>query len=68
MKCEFLIRQSKNNNKDHIYTGKLAQQNEFAAMNQGPVNAYSSPEIQQSGSVKSSLLQQKSRIGNFCHL
>ena len=26
------------NNKDHIYTGKLAQQNEFAAINQGPVN------------------------------
>ena len=26
-----------NNNKDHIYTGKLFQQNEFAAINQGPV-------------------------------
>ena len=26
-----------NNNKDHIYTGKLVQQNEFAAINQGPV-------------------------------
>ena len=27
-----------NNNKDHIYTGKLFQQNEFAAINQGPVS------------------------------
>ena len=27
-----------NNNKGHIYTGKLVQQNEFAAINQGPVN------------------------------
>ena len=26
-----------NNNKDYIYTGKLVQQNEFAAINQGPV-------------------------------
>ena len=25
------------NNEDHIYTGKLVQQNEFAAINQGPV-------------------------------
>ena len=27
-----------NDDKDHIYTGKLVQQNEFAAINQGPVN------------------------------
>ena len=26
-----------NNNKDHIYIGKLVQQNEFASINQGPV-------------------------------
>ena len=27
-----------NNNKGHIYTGKFVQQNEFAAINQGPVS------------------------------
>ena len=29
---------NKNNNNNHIYTGTLVQQNEFAAINQGPVD------------------------------